>query len=247
MIIPCIDLMEGKAVQLVRGQTKALERADVLGQLEEFAGFPEIQVIDLDAAMGRGSNDPLVRQLCARARCRVGGGVRTTARAEQLLGAGASKLIVGTSAFHSQGINAPFLESLRDASGAACIILALDSHHGRIVVRGWRESTGLAAEQIVRELEPYCGEFLCTFVDNEGTMTGTDLEWFRRLRQATARPITAAGGIATLEEIAALDELGIHAALGMAVYTGRLRLEDLRAFRHGLPDERLCARIRSTG
>ena len=231
MIIPCIDLMDGKAVQLVRGQTKALERADVLGQLEEFAGFAEIQVIDLDAAMGEGDNDPLVRQLCARARCRVGGGVRTTARVEQLLGAGARKLIIGTAAFHSQGINVPFLESLRDAAGAPRIILALDSRQGRIVVRGWRESTGLTAEQIVRDLEPYCGEFLCTFVDNEGTMTGTDLEWFRRLRQATARPITAAGGIATLEEIAALDELGIHAALGMAVYTGRLRLEDLRTFR----------------
>ena len=107
MIIPCIDLMDGKAVQLVRGQTKALERADVLGQLEEFAGFPEVQVIDLDAAMGQGDNDPLVRQLCARACCRVGGGVRTTARAEQLLGAGASKLIIGTAAFDSSGVNAP--------------------------------------------------------------------------------------------------------------------------------------------
>ena len=231
MIIPCIDLMDGKAVQLVRGQRKALERAGVLGQLEEFAGFAEIQVIDLDAAMGKGNNDLLVRQLCPRARCRVGGGVRTTARAEQVLGAGARKVIIGTAAFHNQGINVPFLESLRDTAGAPRIILALDSRQGRIVVRGWRESTELAAEQIVRELEPYCGEFLCTFVDNEGTMTGTDLEWFRRLRQATSRPITAAGGIATLEEIAALDELGIHAALGMAVYTGRLRLEELRAFR----------------
>lgn len=231
MIIPCIDLMGGKAVQLVRGREKALEREDALAQLEEFADFPEIQVIDLDAALGAGSNDWLVRDLCARAACRVGGGVRTTGRALELVGCGALKVIVGTAAFHSAGPNLEFLESLRQAIGAGRIILALDSREGRIVVKGWRESTGLAAEQIVRDLEPYCAEFLCTFVDNEGTMTGTDLEWFGRLRQATSLPITAAGGIATMEEIAALDELGIHAALGMAVYTGRLRIEELRAFR----------------
>ena len=121
------------------------------------------------------------------------------------------------------------------ALGAARVIVALDSRHGRIVVKGWREQTGLEAEGVVKELEPYCGEFLCTFVDNEGTMTGTDLAWFRRLRRATALPITAAGGIATMDEIRALDQIGIHAALGMAVYTGRLPLDELRAFRPATP------------
>ncbi len=231
MIIPCIDLMEGKAVQLVRGRQKVLEREDALAQLDEFAGFPEIQVIDLDAALGTGSNDWLVRDLCARAACRVGGGVRTTARAQELIAQGARKVIIGTAAFQRTGPNVPFLESLRSAAGAGRIIIALDSRQGRIVVKGWRHPTNLAAEEIVRDLEPYCGEFLCTFVDNEGTMTGTDLDWFRRLRDATSLPITAAGGIASMEEITALDEISIHAALGMAVYTGRLRLEDLRAFR----------------
>lgn len=231
MIIPCIDLMGGKAVQLVRGREKALEREDALAQLEEFSGFPQIQVIDLDAALGTGSNDGLVRALCTRTACRVGGGVRTVDRAQELVSYNAHKVIVGTAAFHRSGPNIAFLESLGRAVGVGRVIVALDSHEGRIVVKGWRESTALAAEQIVRSLEPYCSEFLCTFVDNEGTMTGTDLEWFRRLREATLLPITAAGGIATMEEIAVLDELGIHAALGMAVYTGRLLLEDLRAFR----------------
>ncbi len=184
-----------------------------------------------DAALGTGSNDGLVRRLCARAVCRVGGGVRTVKRAQELVGYDAHKVIVGTAAFHPSGPNIAFLESLDRAVGVGRVIVALDSREGRIVVKGWRESTALAAEQIVRSLEPYCSEFLCTFVDNEGTMTGTDLEWFRRLRETTLLPITAAGGIATMEEIAALDELGIHAALGMAVYTGRLPLEDLRAFR----------------
>ncbi len=231
MIIPSIDLMEGKAVQLVRGRQKALEREDALAQLEVFAGFPEIQVIDLDAALGTGSNDWLVRDLCARAHCRVGGGVRTSGRASELVRHGARKVIVGTAAFHPAGINFSFLESLGPAVGMGRVIIALDSEEGRIVVKGWRQATELRAERIVKELEPYCGEFLCTCVDSEGTMTGTDLDWFRRLRDATSLPITAAGGIATMEEIAALDEMGIHAALGMAVYTGRLRIEELRAFR----------------
>jgi phosphoribosylformimino-5-aminoimidazole carboxamide ribotide isomerase len=227
MIIPCIDLMDGKAVQLVRGETKALER-EALAMLDEFAGFPEIQVIDLDAALGQGSNDGLVRELCARVACRVGGGVRTVERAEQVAGAGARKVIVGTAAFSAAGVRHDFLTQVRDAIGRERLMLALDSREGRIVVKGWRESTSLTAEEVIRQLEPYCSEFLCTFVDREGTMTGTDLDWFRRLRAATSLPITAAGGIHTIEEIQALAALQIHAALGMAVYTGRLRLEELK-------------------
>ena len=225
MIIPCIDLMGGKAVQLVRGETKVLER-DALAMLDQFAGFPEIQVIDLDAALGQGSNDALVRDLCARAACRVGGGVRSVDRAREIILAGARKVVFGTAAFSETGIRHNFLEVLRDAIGPGPLMIALDSKEGRVVVKGWRESTTLSAEEIVHQLEPYCGEFLCTFVDREGTMTGTDLDWFRRLRAATSLPITAAGGIHTLEEIRALADLNIHAAIGMAVYTGKLSLDD---------------------
>lgn len=227
MIIPCIDLMGGKAVQLVRGETKALER-EALAMLTEFAGFPEIQVIDLDAALGQGSNDALVQELCKQAVCRVGGGVRTVERAQQVAGAGARKVIVGTAAFSAAGVRHDFLVQMREAIGRDRLMLALDSREGRIVVKGWRESTNLTAEEVVRQMEPYCSEFLCTFVDREGTMTGTDLEWFARLRAATQLPITAAGGIHTIEEIRALASMGIHAALGMAVYTGKLGLDELR-------------------
>ena len=228
MIIPCIDLMGGKAVQLVRGETKALER-EALAMIEEFAGFPEIQVIDLDAALGQGSNDALVRKLCVRVACRVGGGVRSVERAKQVADAGARKVIVGTAAFSTAGVRHDFLTQVRDAIGRDRLMLALDSKAGRIVVKGWRESTNLTAEEVVHQLEPYCSEFLCTFVDREGTMTGTDLDWFGRLRAATSLPITAAGGIHTLEEIRALEAMGIHSALGMAVYTGKLSLDELRA------------------
>jgi len=235
MIIPCIDLMGGKVVQLVRGRDKALERDDLATLLRDFAAFPEIQVIDLDAAMSSGNNDAMVRRLCGQAPCRAGGGIRTAARAVEIVQAGARKVIVGTSAFLPSGLNLPFLEELREAPGAARVIVALDSRQGHIVVKGWRERTALSAEDVAKQLEPYCGELLCTFVDNEGTMTGTDLEWFGRLRRATALPITAAGGIHTMDEIRALDEIGVHAALGMALYTGRLPLEELRAFRPRTP------------
>jgi phosphoribosylformimino-5-aminoimidazole carboxamide ribonucleotide (ProFAR) isomerase len=239
VIIPCIDLMDGKVVQLVQGREKALEGDSPEEMLRKFAAFPEIQVIDLDAAMGRGSNDELVHMLAAKAAARVGGGVRTVARAEALVAQGAGKVIVGTSAFRpsetdhrlswsvASSINAPFLTKLRAAIGRGRILVALDSKDGRIVVKGWRESTGLTAEDVLPALEPYCSGFLCTYVDKEGMMQGTDLDWFRRLRAATSLELTAAGGIATLEEVRALLAMNVHAALGMAIYTGRLNLEDL--------------------
>jgi phosphoribosylformimino-5-aminoimidazole carboxamide ribotide isomerase len=227
VIIPCIDLMDGKVVQLVQGREKALEGGTVEEMLRKFAAFPEIQAIDLDAAMGRGSNDELVRRVASGATARVGGGVRTVERARALMEQGAHRVIVGTAAFCQAGVNAAFLRALRDGVGRERVVVALDSKGGRIVVKGWRESTELAAEDVLDVLAPYCSGFLCTYVDKEGMMQGTDLEWFRRLRAATDLELTAAGGITTLEEVRALADMGVNAALGMAIYTGRLRLEEL--------------------
>ena len=222
MIIPCIDLMEGKVVQLVQGRDKALEGDAPLEMLERFAGFPEIQVIDLDAAMGRGKNSALVELLASRARCRIGGGVRTADRARKLMEQGAHRVIVGTAAF------TPAMEEIAAAVGPQNILIALDSKFGKIVVKGWQEATEFTAEEVIGRLEPFCGGFLCTYVDKEGMMQGTDLDWFRRLRAATAHEITAAGGITTIEDIRALKAMRIDAALGMAIYTGRLDLAALR-------------------
>jgi phosphoribosylformimino-5-aminoimidazole carboxamide ribotide isomerase len=227
LIVPCIDLMDGKVVQLVQGREKALEGDSPEEMLRRFAAFPQIQVIDLDAAMGRGANDDLVEMLAAKAVTRVGGGVRTIERAQTLLGQGAFRVIVGTSAFSTTGPNHPFLKSLVEAIGEERIILALDSKEGRIVVKGWQEATTFTAEEVIQQLEPYCSGFLCTYVDKEGMMQGTDLDWFRRLRAATSLEITAAGGITTLEDIQALEQMRIHAAVGMAIYTGRLDLKTL--------------------
>jgi phosphoribosylformimino-5-aminoimidazole carboxamide ribotide isomerase len=227
VIFPCIDLMEGKVVQLVQGREKALEGDSPEEMLRRFAAFPEIQVIDLDAAMGRGSNDELVRMLASKAATRVGGGVRTVERARALVDQGARKVIVGTAAFSGSGINEGFLGAVRDAIGRDRLLIALDSKDDRIAVKGWRESIDLTAEQVLGSLDPFCSGYLCTYVDKEGMMQGTDLAWFRRLRAATSLELTAAGGITTLEEVRELKSMGVHAALGMAIYTGRLSLADL--------------------
>jgi phosphoribosylformimino-5-aminoimidazole carboxamide ribotide isomerase len=213
--------MDGKVVQLVQGRDKALEGDAPLEMLAKFAGFPEIQVIDLDAAMGRGENAGLVETLASRAKCRVGGGVRTVERARGLVEAGAHRVIVGTAAF------SPVLAEIAREIGRERVIVALDSKGGRVVVKGWKEATEFSAEEVTGRLEEHCSGFLCTYVDKEGMMQGTDLEWFRRLRAATARELTAAGGITTMEEIRELSAMGIHCAVGMAVYTGRLELAEL--------------------
>jgi phosphoribosylformimino-5-aminoimidazole carboxamide ribonucleotide (ProFAR) isomerase len=153
--------------------------------------------------------------------------VRSVERAQALVEAGASKVIVGTAAYDGNGVNHRFLEALGQAIGREKILLALDSQGGHIVVKGWREATDLRAEEVIEELEPYCGGFLCTYVDKEGMLEGTDLDWYARLRGATEREITAAGGITTLEEIRRLGQMGVHAALGMAIYTGKLDLKEL--------------------
>ena len=222
MIIPCIDLMGGKVVQLVQGREKALEGDSPLTMLETFSAFPQVQVIDLDAAMGTGANDAIVELIACRAVARIGGGVRTAERARRLVDQGAHRVIVGTAAF-----NQPVLEAIATAVGPERIVIALDSKAGKVVVKGWQETTDAIAEEVLQHFEPYCSGFLCTYVDKEGMMQGTDIEWFRRLRAKTSHEITAAGGITTLEDIAALRCLGIHSAVGMAIYTGRLELSQL--------------------
>jgi len=211
--------MDRKVVQLIQGKDKFLELPDAVAVLEKFASYPEIQVIDLDAAMGKTENNAaIVRELCRRKPCRVGGGIRSVERAIEVVNQGALKAIVGSSAFTSQGINEEFLRALAVAVPREKILIAVDSLGGRVAIRGWRETLPLATAQALPQLEPYCSGFLCTYIDAEGRLQGTNLEWFGALRAATKLPITAAGGITTDAEIAALDELGMHAALGMSIY-----------------------------
>jgi phosphoribosylformimino-5-aminoimidazole carboxamide ribotide isomerase len=224
MIIPCIDLQDGRAVQLVRGRRLALSVDDVFGLLDRFRHYPILHVIDLDAAMRKGTNSRWIKLLCQRGKMkvRIGGGIRTAARAERILSWGAEKIIVGSAAFEDGKVARKFLGDLAKRVGRKRVIVAIDTEGGRIVVRGWRERLKLRPEEVIPELESYCSEFLSTFVDNEGTMQGTDVSWFRRLRRLTKFPITAAGGIRSMREVRALEKIGMHAAVGMAIYTGRL-------------------------
>jgi len=218
MIIPCIDLMGGTVVQLIQGREKFLELPDPLAVLAKFADYPQIQVIDLDGALGRGDHSEIIRELYRRKPCRVGGGIRTVEKAVRAIEGGALKVIVGSSAFTSDGINIAFLESLVAAVPREKLMIAVDCLGDRVAIRGWRETLPLTSAQALAQLDPYCSEFLCTYIDAEGKLQGTNLAWFKSLRAATQLPITAAGGITTDEEIKALEEIGMNAALGMAIY-----------------------------
>jgi phosphoribosylformimino-5-aminoimidazole carboxamide ribonucleotide (ProFAR) isomerase len=218
MIIPCIDLMGRKVVQLVQGKDKALELPDPLAVLEKFRDYSEIQVIDLDAAMGRTPQSDIVRNLCLRKLCRVGGGIRSVERALEAVEDGAHKVIVGSAAFTPNGIHHEFLGALAGGIPRDRLMIAVDCLGDRVAVRGWSEVLPLVSTDALRELEPYCSEFLCTYIDAEGKLEGTNLDWFRKLRGATKLPITAAGGITNEDEIRVLDRLGMNAALGMAIY-----------------------------
>ena len=226
MLIPSIDLKNGRVVQLIQGQRLAIESEDLDGWVGRFARFAKVQLIDLDAAMGSGSNDALVRQVAPRLPCRIGGGIRSVDRALEVLDYGARAVIVGSSLFRDGRQDVAFARTLADAVGADRVIAAVDSKGGRVVIRGWTEPVEVTAVEAVRVLEPYCGEFLYTHVDREGLMTGTDMEAVRQVAAATTRRVTAAGGVTTRAEIDTLDAEGIDAVVGMAIYTGALTLDD---------------------
>jgi phosphoribosylformimino-5-aminoimidazole carboxamide ribotide isomerase len=229
VLIPCIDLQNGQAVQLVHGRRRELAVADVFGLLEKFRHYKWLHIIDLDAAMNKPPNTKLVRALCKSAtkkyelKVRVGGGIRTLTRATSAINAGATQIIIGSSAFKNGAINKNFLVTLAKKFGRRRIVIALDTAKGQILTQGWREKLKLHPSNVIPELEPYCSAFLCTDVDREGTMTGANLRYFRELRSATNLPIIAAGGITTRREITALEKIKMDAAVGMALYKNRVR------------------------
>ena len=228
MLIPCIDLQRGQAVQLVHGRKRELAVGDVLGLLDRFSHYDWLHVIDLDAAMCKGHNNALVRQLCVEARrkykmkVRVGGGIRTVRRAESLRKLGVDQIIIGSAAFRQDRPNLPFLKELVARIGKKHVLIALDTAKGKVVTHGWRTTLSVEPADVFAALEPYCGGFLCTDVDREGTMGGVNLKWFRSLRAATKLPIVAAGGISTTREICALENIGMDSAVGMALYKNRI-------------------------
>ena len=225
MLIPSIDLQNGHVVQLVQGERLAIEAPDPEPWIVRFADFPRVQLIDLDAARGRGDNSPLVTAICRRLPCRVGGGIRSLERAQAVLDAGAHAVIASSALFRDGAVDLAFARALAEGVGAGRVIAAVDSRGGQVAIHGWKTVLPITAVDAVRALEPFCAEFLYTIVDGEGLMRGIDLDAVRSVVGATSRRVIAAGGITTREEIDALEALGADAVVGMAIYTGRLSLE----------------------
>jgi phosphoribosylformimino-5-aminoimidazole carboxamide ribotide isomerase len=220
MLIPSIDLMGGKIVQLVQGEKKALEFDDFEYWIERFSKYPLVQVIDLDAARGAGNNLPIVNQIVQRLNCQVGGGIRSLEAARAVLSAGARRVILGSALLRDGKINTEYAATLATALGKAALVFALDSRGGRVAIDGWRKPTLVTAFDMIRELEPYCETFLYTHIDTEGLMGGIPIEIVSAIRQATRRRLVVAGGIKTQQEIDNLDALGMDAVVGMALYSG---------------------------
>jgi phosphoribosylformimino-5-aminoimidazole carboxamide ribotide isomerase len=224
MLIPSIDLMGGKIVQLVQGEKKALEFDDFEPWIERFARYPLVQIIDLDAAIGQGDNQTLVRSLLRRLPCQVGGGVRTAQRAREMLAEGALRVIIGSSLIKEGSIQSTFAEQLASEVGADKLIFAVDSKGGKVAIRGWRQLTEISAAQVIRALEPWCSGFLYTHIDTEGLLLGMPLDVVSELRSVTSKRLIVAGGIRTQEEVDRLDVMGVDAVVGMAIYLELLRV-----------------------
>jgi phosphoribosyl-ATP pyrophosphohydrolase/phosphoribosyl-AMP cyclohydrolase len=238
MVIASIDIQNGKVVQLKQGQELVLQRDNAQELAAEFDRYGEVAVIDLDAAMGKGSNLEMIKPLLRKAECRVGGGIKTPQQAQELVSLGARKIIIGSCAFRDPAkkgtgiaggefaVNIPFLEAISKKIGRERLIVAVDARVEEIVVDGWKTPTGLNLVEAAKVVEPFAGELLFTCVEREGTMTGIDLAPVRKLRSAVSCQITVAGGVSTLAEIEEIAAFGCDVQLGMALYTGKINLAD---------------------
>ena len=225
MLIPSIDLMGGKVVQLIQGEKKALEFDNFDEWVAKFANFPLVQLIDLDAAMGRVRNSELIRFFVTKLPCQVGGGIRSIEAARTALDLGAKRVIIGSTLIQNGAINVPFAQDLATEFGPDKLVFAIDARGGKIAIRGWKEITNITPIEVVQTLDQHCGAFLYTHIDTEGLMKGLPLEPVRQLRAESSKQLIAAGGITTHEEIDTLHKMGVDAVVGMALYLGRLSLE----------------------
>ena len=223
MLIPSIDLLGGRIVQLVQGEKLRLAFDDFEYWIERFSRFPLVQLIDLDAAMRQGDNSALAAQIARRLPCQVGGGIRTIDRAREVLDAGAKRAIIGSALFSEDGtVNVDFASSLAEAVGIGQLVAGIDTKNGRIAVKGWKSQVALTPDDAIPDLEPYVSAYLYTHVDGEGMMQGFPVDVATRLRKLTTQQLIVAGGIRSQEEIDQLDSMGVDAVVGMAIYTNLL-------------------------
>jgi phosphoribosylformimino-5-aminoimidazole carboxamide ribotide isomerase len=226
MLIPSIDLMGGRIVQLVQGEKLKLAFDDFEYWIERFSSYPMVQLIDLDAAMRQGDNAALIEKIARRLPCQVGGGIATVDRAKQLLDAGAQRVIFGSALFSGSNnagtVNVALARTIQEEIGTPQFVASIDTKQGQVAVKGWKEQAGLTPQQAIATLNPYCGGFLYTHVDTEGTMQGFPMAIARELRGLTERQLIVAGGIREQAEIDILHQMRVDAVAGMAIYTGAL-------------------------
>jgi phosphoribosylformimino-5-aminoimidazole carboxamide ribotide isomerase len=223
VLIPSIDLMGGKIVQLIQGEKKALEFDDFEYWIERFSAFPLVQLIDLDAALGRGNNRELIAMICKRLPCQTGGGIRDVARGAELLALGARRVIYGSALLKDGSINTRLAAEAAAALGAKQLTFAIDSRNGKVAIQGWKENTSVGPAEMIRALDPYCSAFLYTHIDTEGTMAGFPVDRARELAGLTKKQMIVAGGIRSQAEVDELDAIGVDAVVGMAIYTGAMQ------------------------
>jgi len=220
MLIPSIDLLGGRIVQLVQGEKLRLAFDDFEYWIEKFSKFPLVQLIDLDAAMRQGDNSALVAKIAKRLPVQAGGGIHSIDRAQQILDAGAKRIIIGSALFSAEGtVNTEFASKLAASVGAERVVAGIDTKNGRIAVKGWKAQVELTPDHAIPQLDAHVAAFLYTHVDGEGMMQGFPIEAAERLRKLTKRQLIVAGGIRSQQEVDALDALGADAVVGMAVYT----------------------------
>ena len=222
MLIPSIDLMGGKIVQLVQGEKKALESDDFEYWIERFSAYPLVQLIDLDAAMGHRSNRELIAMICKRLPCQTGGGIRDVARGAELLTLGARRVIFGSALLKDGAINTSLAAEAAAALGVEHLTFAIDSRKGKVAIQGWKENTSVDPAEMIRALDPYCSAFLYTHIDTEGMMTGFPVDLARQLAGLTKKQMIVAGGIRSRAEVDELHAIGVDAVVGMAIYTGAM-------------------------
>jgi phosphoribosylformimino-5-aminoimidazole carboxamide ribotide isomerase len=220
MLIPSIDLMGGKIVQLVQGKKKALEFDNFEEWIERFAKYPLVQLIDLDAAMGQGNNTAIVGLIARRLPCQVGGGMRSMNSVRTMLDVGVRRVILGSALFADGKLDTRFAEELAAAVAADRLVFALDAIGGKVTIHGWKKMTDVTPLEMIEALDRWCSAFLYTHVDTEGLLQGFPQEAIRPLRQATKRQLIAAGGVRSQDEIEQLHAMGVDAVVGMAIYQG---------------------------
>lgn len=226
MVIPSIDLMDGRVVQLQQGKEKVIEQNNYLELAQKFNKYGEIAVIDIDAALNKGNNQEIIKKILPIAECRVGGGIRSVEKAHEFMVNGAKKIIVGSKAFENDSVNHEFLKELSHTIGRCNLIVAVDAVCGEVVTQGWRHKTSIHVTDAVKEIEDYASEILFTCVEKEGMLKGIDMEMVNTVNAATSANVCAAGGVHTLKEIKTLADMGINVQVGMAVYTQKIDLTE---------------------